>query len=55
MANLLAQLAKGMIFAHRNFTEMQRKISLRKFSRYRRTSHICEFDQNLISRGTLEL
>nr|CAD2188473.1 unnamed protein product [Meloidogyne enterolobii] len=40
MANLLAQLAKGMIFAHRNFTEMQRKISLRKFSRHRRTSHI---------------
>lgn len=45
MANLLSQLAKGMIFAHRNFTELQRKISLRKFSTRRRPS-------NLLSDGT---
>uniref|UniRef100_A0A914H4B6 Fibronectin type-III domain-containing protein n=1 Tax=Globodera rostochiensis TaxID=31243 RepID=A0A914H4B6_GLORO len=40
MASLLAQLAKGMIFAHKNFSELQKKISIRKFSARRRPSHI---------------
>ncbi|KAL3122999.1 hypothetical protein niasHT_006399 [Heterodera trifolii] len=40
MASLLAQLAKGMIFAHKNFSELQKKISIRKFSMRRRPSHI---------------
>jgi hypothetical protein len=40
MANLLSQMAKGMIFAHKNFTELQRKISMRKFSSRRRPSTI---------------
>jgi predicted protein tyrosine phosphatase len=39
MARLLAQLARGMIFAHRNFNELQRKLS-RRYER-RRPSTMC--------------
>uniref|UniRef100_A0AC35U6T9 Fibronectin type-III domain-containing protein n=1 Tax=Rhabditophanes sp. KR3021 TaxID=114890 RepID=A0AC35U6T9_9BILA len=39
MASLLAQLAKGMIFAHKNYSELSRKKSKKKMSR-RRPSHV---------------
>jgi hypothetical protein len=40
MASLLAQLAKGMIFAHRNFSELTPKRS--KKQKKRRGSHVCK-------------
>jgi non-homologous end joining protein Ku len=40
MASLLAQLARGMIFAHRNFNELTPKKS--KKLKKRRGSHVCE-------------
>ena len=33
MASLLAQLARGMIFAHKNYNELSRKLSKRKHSK----------------------
>lgn len=47
MASLLAQLAKGMIFAHKNFSELQKKMSIRKFSSRRRPSHMCKCNSNI--------
>jgi hypothetical protein len=46
MASLLAQLAKGMIFAHRNFSELTPKRS--KKQKKRRGSHVCEFSHLII-------
>lgn len=45
MAGLLAQLARGMIFAHRNYAELARKRSSRR-KKKKRESHICKFHQN---------
>jgi len=42
MASLLAQLARGMIFAHRNFGDLSRK---RSRKRSRQASHVCKFLQ----------
>lgn len=41
MASLLAQLAKGMIFAHKDYNELARKKSKRKKEK-RRGSHVCK-------------
>ena len=41
MASLLAQLAKGLIFAHKDYNELARKKSKRKKEK-RRGSHVCE-------------
>lgn len=43
MASLLAQLAKGMIFAHKDYNELARKKSKRKKDKRRRGSHVCEW------------
>ncbi|EPB66406.1 fibronectin type III domain protein [Ancylostoma ceylanicum] len=41
MASLLAQLARGMIFAHKDYNELSRKKSKKKRAK-RRGSHVCE-------------
>lgn len=42
MASLLAQLARGMIFAHRDYNELGRKKSKKKSNKKRRGSRVCE-------------
>jgi hypothetical protein len=40
MASMLAQLARGMIFSHRNYSELARKNQ--KKNRQRRTTQLCK-------------
>ncbi|KAH7718589.1 Protein TWK-30, partial [Aphelenchoides avenae] len=49
MASLLAQLARGMIFAHRNYGELTRKLSKKK-ERRRRGSHVLPDGQFMFAR-----
>lgn len=45
MASLLSQLAKGMIFAHRNFNELSRKRTKKK--ERRRCSKLCLYKNSI--------